>query len=46
MLPPFLVAITGIPIVVLISLMEPLAASDRERAATEVLPHAIVLRRT
>lgn len=45
MIPPFLVAITGGPITVLIQLMEPLAARDRERAAATALPIAIAARR-
>lgn len=45
LIPPVLVAITGGPIAVLIQLMEPLAARDRERAVAEALPVAIVRRR-
>jgi hypothetical protein len=44
-IPPFLVALTGLPLAALIAAMAPLAARDRERAADEALPRAVAVAR-
>lgn len=42
-LPPVVVALTGLPVVALMAWMEPLALRERRRAAAEALPRAIAL---
>jgi len=43
--PPLLVAATGLPLAALLAAMAPLAARDRERAADEALPRAVAVAR-
>jgi hypothetical protein len=42
-LPPFIVMLTGLPLMVLMSLMEPLAHRDRDGGLAEALPRAIAM---
>jgi hypothetical protein len=42
-LPPFIVMLTGIPLLALMGMMEPFALRDHDRAAAEALPRAIAV---